>query len=101
MHISHVAIRNLRALEDIDCEFSPRINVIVGPNAVGKTRILQALRLSKALLAPRTQQETQQVLVSPAYTTASAAGRACQSQVHQLIHRFTAEPFDPPAEVAQ
>jgi predicted ATPase len=54
----------LRALEDIDCHLSRRINVIVGPNAVGKTTILQACRLSKALLAPRTQQEIQQVLVS-------------------------------------
>jgi predicted ATPase len=64
MHVGHVAIRNLRALEDIDCDLSPRINVIVGPNAVGKTTILQALRLTKALLAPRTNQETQHVLVS-------------------------------------
>ena len=64
MYISHLVIKNLRALEDIDCELSRRINVIVGPNAVGKTTILQACRLSKALLAPRTQQEIQQVLVS-------------------------------------
>jgi predicted ATPase len=64
MYIRHLAIRNLRALEDIDCELGPRINVIVGPNAVGKTTILQAMRLVKALLAPRTNQETQQVLVS-------------------------------------
>jgi recombinational DNA repair ATPase RecF len=64
MHIRHVAIKNFRALEDIDCPFGPRINVIVGPNGVGKTTILQALRLTKALLAPRTQNETQQVLIS-------------------------------------
>ena len=64
MHISHIVIRNLRALEEVDCPLGPRIYVIVGPNGVGKTTILQALRLSKALLAPRTQQETQQVLVS-------------------------------------
>jgi predicted ATPase len=64
MHINHLIIRNLRALEEIDCALGPRINVIVGPNGVGKTTILQALRLTKALLAPRTQNETQQVLVS-------------------------------------
>jgi predicted ATPase len=64
MYVQHLVIRNLRALEDIDCELSPRINVIVGPNAVGKTTILQAMRLVKALLAPRTNQETQQVLIS-------------------------------------
>jgi predicted ATPase len=64
MHVAHIAIRNLRALEDIDCDLSPRINVIVGPNAVGKTTILQALRLTKALLAPRINTEVQNVLVS-------------------------------------
>jgi predicted ATPase len=64
MFISHVAIKNFRALEDIDCPFGPRINVIVGPNAMGKTTILQAIRLTKALLAPRTQNEINQVLIS-------------------------------------
>jgi predicted ATPase len=64
MQISHLVIRNLRALEEIDCAFGPRINVIVGPNGVGKTTILQAIRLAKALLAPRTQNETMQVLIS-------------------------------------
>jgi predicted ATPase len=63
MYISHVAIKNFRALDDIDCAFAPRINVIVGPNAVGKTTILNAVRLV-TLLAPRTTQETLQVLIS-------------------------------------
>jgi recombinational DNA repair ATPase RecF len=64
MHVSHVAIRNFRALADIDCDLSPRINVVVGPNAVGKTTILQAIRVAKAILAPRTPSEAQQVLMS-------------------------------------
>jgi hypothetical protein len=64
MHISHLAIKNFRALADIDCDFSARMNVIVGPNAVGKTTILQALRLVKGLLSPRSQNESQQVLIS-------------------------------------
>jgi recombinational DNA repair ATPase RecF len=64
MYIGHIAIRNFRAIADIDCDFSPRINVIVGPNAVGKTTILQAARLAKGLLAPRSPQEAQQVLIS-------------------------------------
>jgi recombinational DNA repair ATPase RecF len=63
MHIGHVVIRNLRALEDVDFELSPRINVVVGPNAVGKTTILQALRLTKALLAPRINTEPQNVVL--------------------------------------
>jgi energy-coupling factor transporter ATP-binding protein EcfA2 len=64
MYTKHLVIRNFRALEDIQFDLVPRANVIVGPNAVGKTTILQALRLVKSLLAARTQQEAQQTLIS-------------------------------------
>jgi ABC-type molybdenum transport system ATPase subunit/photorepair protein PhrA len=38
--------------------------IIVGPNAIGKTTVLEAIRLAKSLLIPRYFQEGQQVLVS-------------------------------------
>lgn len=64
MHIVNVRIRNFRGLEHI--EFSPKagMNVLVGPNAVGKTSVLEAMRLTKSLLAPRYREEASQVLVS-------------------------------------
>src|SRR5258707_15741721 len=64
MRLSHLTIRNFRGLEEIDVEFDNRVNVIVGPNAIGKTTVLEAIRLSKALLAPRTQSEGQQTMLS-------------------------------------
>ncbi len=64
MHIHSVKVKNFRALEDIYVEFDSKVNVIVGPNAAGKTTVLEAIRLVKALLAPRTQQEASQVLQS-------------------------------------
>lgn len=64
MYISHITIKNFRALENIDCDLSNRINVIVGPNGVGKTTIIQAARLVKGLIAARSQNEAQQVLIS-------------------------------------
>lgn len=64
MHISHLKVRNFRALADIECDLRPEINVVVGPNGVGKTTILSAVRLTKALLAPRTQNEPNQFLIS-------------------------------------
>jgi ABC-type molybdenum transport system ATPase subunit/photorepair protein PhrA len=64
MHFSHIAIKNFRALQNVECDLSPHMNVIVGPNGVGKSSILQALRLTKALLAPRTTSEAQQTLIS-------------------------------------
>jgi predicted ATP-dependent endonuclease of OLD family len=64
MHLKSLTVKNFRSIEDIHVEFDKRVNVIVGPNAVGKTTILEAIRLAKALLAPRTQSESQQVLFS-------------------------------------
>ena len=64
MFVSHLVIKNFRAISDLSIALSPFINVIVGPNGVGKTTVLQAIRMAKAITAPRTQNEAFQVLVS-------------------------------------
>ena len=64
MHISKLKIRNFRGLEDIEFVPGSGINVLVGPNAVGKTSVLEAIRLTKAMLAPRYREEVAQVLQS-------------------------------------
>jgi recombinational DNA repair ATPase RecF len=57
MHLKSLHIKNFRALEEIDIDFERPVSVIVGPNAIGKTTLLEAVRLVKALAAPRTQNE--------------------------------------------
>jgi len=64
MKIRKLKIENLRGLSQIECDFDAPINIIVGPNAIGKTTILEAIRLAKALLMPRYFSEGQQVLIS-------------------------------------
>jgi predicted ATPase len=64
VRINNIVIKNFRVLADIQCDLGPSINVIVGPNAIGKTTVLQAIRLAKALLAPRSPNEAQQTLIS-------------------------------------
>ena len=64
MHLRSLVIRNFRALEDIRVELDKRVSVIVGPNAVGKTTALEAIRLAKAMLVPRTPNESMQTLFS-------------------------------------
>ena len=64
MHVQRLKVKNFRALEDIDVDFTSPVSVVIGPNAAGKTTILEAIRLAKAVLAPRTQQETNQALIS-------------------------------------
>lgn len=64
MHIKRLSVRNFRGLERISLEAGPGLNVIAGPNAVGKTTVLESIRLAKSLLAQRFNGEAQQVLAS-------------------------------------
>ena len=64
MHLAKVQISNFRSLEDFSVTFNAQGNLLVGPNAVGKTTVLEAMRLAKALLAPRTQHEGRTVLIN-------------------------------------
>ena len=41
--ISDVRLRNFRSYKDITFEFEPGVNIVVGPNASGKTNLLEAL----------------------------------------------------------
>jgi predicted ATP-dependent endonuclease of OLD family len=62
MRLRNIHIKNFRALEEINVDFDSPVNVIVGPNAIGKTTLLEAIRLVKAVVAPRAQSETSQAL---------------------------------------
>ena len=64
MHLGSLTIKNFRSLKELRMEFKSGANLIVGPNAVGKTTVLEAIRLAKAVLAPRTAQESTQVFLS-------------------------------------
>ncbi len=64
MHLKKLEIRNFRAITQLDIELVDGANILVGPNAVGKTTVLEAIRLAKGVLVPRTQNEATQVLVS-------------------------------------
>ncbi len=43
MHLSNIAIKNFRSIRDVTLDFSPRINIIVGANAQGKTNLLESI----------------------------------------------------------
>lgn len=64
MKLKTALIENFKALEAIEIKFNETANVIVGPNAIGKTTVLEAIRLTKAILAPRTNDEAQQTLIA-------------------------------------
>jgi len=70
MKIRRLYIKNFRQLRDINLEMSKNLSVIVGPNASGKSTIFEALRLAKAILFPRMQDELRNVLISLGATSA-------------------------------
>ncbi len=45
MWIKHLTVNHCRSLEDISLEFSPELNLIIGPNASGKTSLLESLSI--------------------------------------------------------
>lgn len=64
MKIRHCLIKNFRGLEDITFDFFSDICLIAGPNAIGKSTVLEAIRLNRALLLSRYPTEGQMVLFS-------------------------------------
>lgn len=48
VHLAELRIRNFRRISDATLKFRPGMNVIVGPNNIGKKAVVDALR---ALLA--------------------------------------------------
>jgi DNA replication and repair protein RecF len=45
LHIQKIRLTNFRNFADIEVEFAPRRNLIVGPNAQGKTNLLEAIHV--------------------------------------------------------
>src|SRR5438105_1141522 len=62
MKLGSLKIKNFRGLSEIDASFDRDVSVIVGPNAIGKTSLLEAIRLAKGVLAPRWNGEPQVTL---------------------------------------
>lgn len=62
MKFKKISISNFRKLNDISFECSDNITTIVGPNGVGKSSVLDAIRIVKAVLLPSSRDEMQQTL---------------------------------------
>lgn len=62
MKIQQVKISNFRGLESISFNPGALVSVIVGPNAAGKSTIFEAIRFTKAMLAPSYASEIQETL---------------------------------------
>lgn len=52
MKITRLSVANLRAFEQASFDFDPGFTLLVGVNSVGKTTVLEALRIGLSRLLP-------------------------------------------------
>lgn len=57
MQIERLALKNYRNYESLDLSFSPKINVLIGENAQGKTNIMEAIYVLSMAKSHRTSND--------------------------------------------
>ncbi|WP_144394704.1 ATP-dependent nuclease [Pleionea sediminis] len=62
MKIKSCNVKNFKGLENIELKFDNNVCLIAGPNAIGKSTVLDAIRLIRATLLSRYPSEGQSVL---------------------------------------
>ena len=64
MKLQRFSASKFKSLQRINFSGTRHINVVVGPNAIGKSTLFEAIRLAKVLLAGRVNNEGQQALIA-------------------------------------
>jgi predicted ATPase len=86
MQIDSIYIRHLLSFETFDWEvLDPHVNIIVGPNGVGKTNLFHALRVVYDALSPKQSQ------TSARWDTAGHQGANADTITIALDIQFTTE----------
>jgi DNA replication and repair protein RecF len=70
--VARLRLVNFRSYDDITVEFDPGLNIIVGPNASGKTNLLEGAFFALRAGSPRTAKEEKAVRWGATYTRAEA-----------------------------
>lgn len=53
MHVSHLSLRDFRNYERLDLTLEPGVILLYGPNAAGKTTVLEAIYFLATTRSPR------------------------------------------------
>ena len=72
MFVARLRLVNFRSYRDVTVEFDPGLNVIVGPNASGKTNLLEGAYFALRAGSPRTNKEEKAVRWGATYARAEA-----------------------------
>ena len=83
MRIDRIELRNFRNYRDAACDFDPRVNVITGRNAQGKTNLLEAVYYLAGARSFRTRADRDVIRLED--TEAALTGRVASETREQQI----------------
>lgn len=83
MHISHLALLDFRSYEQVDLEFEPGINVLVGRNGAGKTNLIEAIGYLATLSSHRVAAD--QALIRQSADRAMIRGKVVRGERSQIL----------------
>ena len=83
MNLTDISLRNFRNYEQLELEFDPGVNLIVGDNAQGKTNLLEAIAYLGSGKAFRTQKTAELVRLGADF--ADLEGRVFSQQREQSL----------------
>lgn len=89
MYIKNLSIKDFRNYDEAKVEFSPRVNMIIGKNAQGKTNLIEALSLSSIGRSFRTSKENELIMFGKerAFVSVSAEKEYTGTKVDITIGR--------------
>ena len=91
MRVSALKLTNLRAIETAEFRFQPGFNLIVGVNGVGKTSMLDALRVCLSAFAKQANKlgtTVESFTVDDIRVGADALSIECGVQIGESEHRY-------------